>query len=172
MKTVSDFQKLQKQFWTPKANGINNSQQQECDSDNSNNNNSNNDGSSNGNNRNNDNNGNKGINSNNNNDGDNGDGDGDTKSRRFVLNWSLFARREPRLEAAHLVPTVVFGRGALLVRRAAAAGEEVAIFCPVGVKDKEKGEREEDEERAQDKMGGCGTHGTYCNNIVHFSFTS
>ncbi len=89
MKKVSDFQKLQRQFWTPittvhilqtQANRINNSQQHECDGDiNSNNSNSNDDGSVNGNNRNN---GNKGINSNNN-DGD--DGVGNTKSRRFML---------------------------------------------------------------------------------------
>ncbi len=38
--------------------------------------------------------------------------------------------RESRLDFAHLLPTVIFGRGALLVRRSARKGDTVAIFCP------------------------------------------
>ncbi len=68
-------------------------------------------------------------------------------SSSAVYNWSLFAVREPRLDRAHLVPTVVFGRGALLVRRAAVAGEDVAIFCPSG--DDQKEEEEEGDKNSR-----------------------
>ena len=45
-----------------------------------------------------------------------------------ILNWALFADRETSLDAAVLVPTLVFGRGALLVKKPVGVGDRVSVY--------------------------------------------
>ena len=45
-----------------------------------------------------------------------------------ILNWALFADRETSLDAAVLVPTFVFGRGALLVKKPVGVGDRVSVY--------------------------------------------
>ena len=45
-----------------------------------------------------------------------------------LLSWAHFATKESDLDSALLVPTVVFGRGAFLVRKSAVTNDSVVIF--------------------------------------------
>ena len=55
-----------------------------------------------------------------------------------ILNWALFAARESDLDAAILVPTFVFGRGALLAKKPAEIGTRVSVYHQT-----EKGEQQQ-----------------------------
>ncbi|XP_059083371.1 zinc finger protein 235-like isoform X1 [Tigriopus californicus] len=50
------------------------------------------------------------------------------ESQKDVFNWTQFAEKSDLIDTSLLVPTLVFGKQALLVRRSGSEGESVTIF--------------------------------------------